>query len=56
MASDQLGPLFSLLRYQLFKGWIVDEFVFTAHANQKGMNFGDKKKDHLNVVGYTFFL
>jgi hypothetical protein len=26
-----------LIRYQLFKGRIVDEFVFTA--NQNGMNF-----------------
>lgn len=37
MAPDQFGPLFGLIRYQLFKGRIVDEFVFTA--NQNGMNF-----------------
>jgi hypothetical protein len=44
MASDQLGPLFGLLRDQLFKGRIVDEFVFTAHANKKGMNFDDDRE------------
>jgi hypothetical protein len=57
MAPDQFGPLFGLIRYQLFKGRIVDEFVFTA--NQNGMNFDDENKNFVGilfVVGYTFSL